>query len=98
MADEAAHAVCITGLERSYYEFAPNLVASLITIVSWLVWMWGFDKQWSNTEMFALYHGRLDCNRATDSLEEAQCQAAYLLWGSPLILGMLCFFFGIACS
>ena len=74
-----------------------NLVASLITIVSWLVWMWGFDKQWSNTEMFALYHGRLDCNRATDSLEEAQCQAAYLLWGSPLILGMLCFFFGIAC-
>ena len=74
-----------------------NLVASLITIVSWLVWMWGFDKQWSNTEMFALYHGRLDCNRATDSLEEARCQAAYLLWGSPLILGMLCFFFGIAC-
>ena len=74
-----------------------NLVASLITIVSWLGRMWGFDKEWSNTEMFALYHGRLDCNRATDSLEEARCQAAYLLWGSPLIIGMLCFFFGIAC-
>ena len=74
-----------------------NVVASLITIVSWLLWMWSFDKEWSNTEMFALYHGRLDCNRATDSLEEARCQAAYLLWGSPLILGVLCFFFGIAC-
>ena len=74
-----------------------NLVASLITIVSWLVWMWSFDKEWSNTEMFALYHGRLDCDRVTDSLEEARCQAAYLLWGSPLIIGMLCFFFGLAC-
>jgi hypothetical protein len=74
-----------------------NVLASFVTIVSWLVWMWAFDKEWSNTEMFVLYHDRLDCDRVTDSVEEARCQAAYLLWASPLIIGMLCFFFGLAC-
>ena len=74
-----------------------NLVASLVTMSAWLVWMWGFDNEWNNTGMFAIYHEELDCNRAVDSLEEARCQAAYLLWASPLIISVLCFFFGIAC-
>ena len=74
-----------------------NLVASLITCTSWLIWMCAFDNEWNNTVMFAAYHSQLECNRATDSLEEAQCQAAYLLWASPLIISVLCGFFGIAC-
>jgi hypothetical protein len=74
-----------------------NIVASACVIFGWCVWMWAFDKEWNNKEMFDLYHQRLDCDRATDSLEVGRCQAAYLLWGAPLIVGVLCFFFGLAC-
>ena len=56
-----------------------------------------FDSQWNNSEMFSIYHERLDCNRATDSLEVGRCQAAYLLWAAPLVVGVLCFFFATAC-
>jgi hypothetical protein len=64
-----------------------NFLASFACIVGWVVWMLSFDTQWNNSEMFSIYHERLDCNRATDSLEVGRCQAAYLLWGSPLIIG-----------
>ena len=74
-----------------------NFVASACVIFGWCVWMWAFDKEWNNKEMFDLYHQRLDCDRATDSLEVGRCQAAYLLWGAPLVVGLLCFFFGLAC-
>ena len=71
-----------------------NFVTSACVIFGWCVWMWAFDKEWNNKEMFDLYHQRLDCDRATDSLEVGRCQAAYLLWGAPLVVGLLCFFFG----
>jgi len=74
-----------------------NLVAAGVVIVAWVVWMLAFDHEWSNTEMFSIYHEKLKCNRATDTLEVGRCQAAYLLWSAPLIIGLLCFFFGMAC-
>lgn len=74
-----------------------NFLAAFACIAGWLVWMHAFDAQWNNSEMFDVYHERLDCNRATDSLEVGRCQAAYLLWSSPLIIGGLCFFFACAC-
>mgnify|MGYP004039737955 CR=1 FL=1 len=74
-----------------------NVAVSVAVILGWCVWMWAFDKEWSNREMFDLYHERLDCDRTSDTLEVGRCQAAYLIWGAPLIVGLLCFFFGLAC-
>ena len=66
-------------------------ISAVCGIIGWVVWMLAFDKEWDNSAMFDIYHEQLDCNRATDSLEVGRCQAAYLLWGSPII-GVLCFF------
>ena len=61
-----------------------------------LRWMWAFDKEWNNKEMFDLYHQRLDqtARRTRWRLGVARRRTCS---GAPLIVGVLCFFFGLAC-
>ena len=55
-----------------------NFVASACVIFGWCVWMWAFDKEWNNKEMFDLYHQRLDCDRATRTIVDDGATASSL--------------------
>ena len=73
-----------------------NIAVTFVTLLAWVIWMYVWDKQWDDTEMFAAHHVELKCNRYVHSLEWGRCKAAYLLWAMPLLIGILCFFYGIA--
>jgi len=73
-----------------------NIAFTFVTLLAWVIWMYVWDKQWDDTEMFAAHHVELRCDRYVHSLEWSRCKAAYLLWGMPLLIGILCFFYGIA--
>lgn len=98
--------VCKTTHNGSFLKHVAyaSYFVCVASVVTWVVWVAGWDKQWSE-ELFDSYALKLGCNATTTTLANSGdanpggCDnVAYIMYGAPLAISALNLLYGLSCA
>jgi len=98
--------VCKTTHNGSFLKHVAyaSYFVCVASVVTWVVWVAGWDKQWSE-ELFDSYALKLGCNATTttsansgDANPGGCDNIAYIMYGAPLAISALNLVYGLSCA